>query len=172
MGDISTEQEKTMTTQTNQEQTTEKPDLIDMVDKVGLITERAKGVLELISLNLDSDNKASNEVVKSSVHAVIGEIEQIEDAVHGYHKSSQATEAPAKEGEKDDKQEEKEYQPTKPQLDDIYASAQRAHAVVSMTISGFNDATLDDIFYSLYSIQKEINETKEALDALLSERSV
>jgi hypothetical protein len=56
---------------------------------------------------------------------------------------------------------------SKPSLDNIFCASERAHAVISMTINGFDNAEDDDILYSLYAAQREVKEIKEALDTLL-----
>ncbi|WFP51231.1 hypothetical protein PL263_04200 [Methylomonas sp. EFPC3] len=56
-----------------------------LADAIGLMTFRAKGVLELISINLEADVQASDQIVKAALSATIAEIEDIDITIQCYH---------------------------------------------------------------------------------------
>lgn len=54
-----------------------------------------------------------------------------------------------------------------PSLDSVFESAQRAHAVISLLIDVCSSPAYgDDITYSLWAVEREIREIKEAVDAV------
>lgn len=59
-------------------------DSLSLTDTISMMAYRAKGVLELVSINLDSDNQANDQIVKAAIHAAIAEIEDINATVQAY----------------------------------------------------------------------------------------
>lgn len=56
---------------------------LELTDEIGLITEQAKGVLLLLSINMDSDNKANDEIAKAAVDSAIASIDRIDGIIRG-----------------------------------------------------------------------------------------
>ncbi|AEG02701.1 hypothetical protein [Methylomonas methanica] len=138
---------------------------LDLIDELGLITEQAKGVLQLISVNLNADNQANDEIVGASIRSAIADIEKIDEIIGGAERivgeDAPASVAPAN-------------KPTqsKPSLDSIFESAQRAHAVILLLIDACSDPAYGDaITYSLWAVERELKEIKEGLDAELFDGS-
>ena len=65
-----------------------------LADTVGMMTYRATGILQVISVNLDSDNRVSDEHLKGAIDSAIAEIKDIDAMVQTFNQ------AQAKGGEK------------------------------------------------------------------------
>ena len=56
-----------------------------LVDTVSMMAYRASGILQVISVNLDSDNRVSDEHLRGAIDAAIAEIGDINAAIQAHH---------------------------------------------------------------------------------------
>jgi hypothetical protein len=61
-------------------------DTISLTDTISMMAHRAGGVLKLVSVNLNSDTRASDEIVQAAIDAVIAEIEDINVTIQTHHR--------------------------------------------------------------------------------------
>lgn len=59
----------------------------DLADIISMMAFRAKGVLELVSVNLAADTKANDEIVNAAIIAAIAEIEDINATIQAFHQA-------------------------------------------------------------------------------------
>ena len=61
-------------------------DLLAVVDAVGLMTERAKSILYLLSGQFDDDvNRYSDQIIQGAINAAIAEIDDIDAVIYAHH---------------------------------------------------------------------------------------
>jgi len=63
-------------------------DSLNLTDIISMMTFRAIGVLNLVSVNMDADNRASDEIVKAALNSAIMEIEDIDATIQAFHKAA------------------------------------------------------------------------------------
>lgn len=63
---------------------------LHLSETISMMAFRAKGVLELITVNIESDTQASDAIVSAAIHAAIAEIEDIKATVQAHHSAVRA----------------------------------------------------------------------------------
>lgn len=58
---------------------------LDLIDIISMMTFRSKGVLQMITANLESDNQASDEIVIAAIHSAIAELDDITATIQAHH---------------------------------------------------------------------------------------
>ncbi len=56
-----------------------------LADIIGGMTFRAKGILDLVSVNLGAGDKASDDIVQAAVMAAIEELNDIQAVIEAFH---------------------------------------------------------------------------------------
>lgn len=58
---------------------------LDLADTISAMACRAKGVLKVVSINLQSDARANDEFIDAAICSAIAEIEDINATIQAYH---------------------------------------------------------------------------------------
>ena len=58
---------------------------LDLADIIGMMTYRAKGVLDLLAINYNNGGIVADHVASAAIHAAIAEIEDINATIQAFH---------------------------------------------------------------------------------------